>query len=198
MLALCIHSRYNTSMTTDSPNSFTLHGVFLDVLDMGVMLMGESGIGKSEVALTLIHRGHRLIADDAPCFTPCTTSQLIGSCPPVLQDFLEVRGLGVINIRAMFGEVALKQKKPLQLIIQLKSFSAEALQQVDRLKGINSTYTVASQSIPVVTLPVAPGRNMGALVEAAVRNEKLKLSGYNASDDFCERQARQLQEKQLT
>ncbi len=167
----------------------TVHGVYMEVLGLGVLLTGESGIGKSELALDLINRGHTLIADDAPAFHKSTNDAIIGSCPSVLQDFLEVRGIGILNIRAMFGDTAIRESKRLRLIIQLVVLRDEQLYKMDRLHGMHRSRNILGVDIPEVTVPVAPGRNLDILVEAAVRNEILKRNGYHASDEFLQRQA---------
>ncbi|NIP73858.1 MAG: HPr kinase/phosphorylase [Gammaproteobacteria bacterium] len=165
-----------------------LHGVFMEVMGMGVLLTGEAGIGKSELALELISRGHRLIADDAPEFARVAPDIINGTCPNVLREFLEVRGLGMINVRAMFGDSAIKQNKYLRLIIQLEHMNDEGLLEIDRLRGSRRTSTVLGVEIPEITLPVAPGRNLAVLVEIAVRNHLLALKGYEAHRDFVRRQ----------
>jgi HPr kinase/phosphorylase len=167
-----------------------LHGVFMDVLGMGVLLVGDPAIGKSELALDLISRGHRLIADDAPQFALVAPDTLDGTCPPLLRDFLEVRGLGVLNVRAMFGESAVAQSRHLNLIINLKTMTPEELGRIDRLAGSLSARTVLGVAIAEVTMPVAPGRNLAILVEAAVRSQNLRIRGYDAGVDFVERQTR--------
>jgi HPr kinase/phosphorylase len=165
-----------------------LHGVFMDVLGTGVLLVGDPAIGKSELALDLISRGHRLIADDAPQFARVAPDTLDGTCPPVLRDFLEVRGLGVLNIRAMFGESAVAQSRHLNLIISLKAMTPEELGRIDRLAGSLSARDVLGVAVAEVTMPVAPGRHLAILVEAAVRNQNLRIRGYDAGVDFVERQ----------
>ncbi|MBK1617683.1 HPr(Ser) kinase/phosphatase [Lamprobacter modestohalophilus] len=172
----------------------TLHGVFLDVLGMGVLLMGDPGIGKSELALEMVVRGHRLIADDAPEVARIGPETLEGSCPELLRDFLEVRGLGVLNVRAMFGEGALQRREQLNLIVNMRSFDGDALAQMDRLRGSLSTRTILGVSVPEVTLPVAPGRNLAVLLETAVRNQILRLRGYDAGVDLIDRQSRSIDE----
>lgn len=177
-------------LTSALAERVTLHGVFLEVLGMGVLLDGEAAIGKSELALELITRGHRLVADDAPEFARTTPGTLDGSCPALLRDFLEVRGLGVLNIRAMFGETAVRQRKNLNLIVKLRMLNAAELQQIDRLGGSLSAHNVLGVAVPEITMPVAPGRNLAILVEAAVRQQILRERGYEAGVDFAERQAR--------
>ena len=159
----------------------------MDVLSLGVLIAGRSGIGKSEVALTLIDRGHQLIADDSVILTPDPSSNsLTGSCSAVLQDYLEVRGLGILNIRAMFGDNAIQNSKPLQLIVNIVSMPPQELQQIDRLNGMYTERELGGFTIPEVSIPVAPGRHLAILVEAAVRNHRLKLQGYDATLAFRE------------
>jgi HPr kinase/phosphorylase len=167
-----------------------IHGVFLAVLGMGLLLVGDAGVGKSELALEMIARGHRLIADDAPEFARITPDTLQGSCPPLLRDFLEVRGLGVLNVRAMFGEGAVQQRETLNLIVNMRSFASDELAQIDRLRGSLSSRTILGVAVPEVTLPVAPGRNLAVLLETAARNQILRIRGYDASVDLIDRQAR--------
>lgn len=166
----------------------TLHGVFLEVLGMGVLLTGDPAVGKSELALDLITRGSRLVADDAPEFTRIAPDIISGNCPPLLREFLEVRGLGILNIRAMFGDSAIKRSKYLRLIVHLKRMSAEQISGMDRLSGAHADRDVLGVSIPQVTVPVAPGRNLAVLVESAVRNHLLRLKGYDAAEVLIERQ----------
>jgi HPr kinase/phosphorylase len=165
-----------------------VHGVFMEVLGKGVLLSGDPAIGKSELALALISRGHCLIADDATELYKSASSTLLGRCPKVLQDFLEVRGLGMINIRAMFGNSAIKPDKELHLIIDLLHFDDKKLHNMDRLEGCHSTRTMLGVEIPMTSLPVAAGRNLAILVETAVRQHMLLVDGYNATQDFIERQ----------
>lgn len=176
--------------------STTLHGVFLDVFGLGVFLLGNSGIGKSEIALGLISRGHRLIADDAVTFQlNQKQDELIGTCPDILKDFLEVRGLGVLNVRAMYGDSAIKTSAPLKLIVNLIDVSDEIFRSSDRLFGIHNEREILGLSFNEVTVPVGPGRNISVLIEAAVRNHNIRLKGYNAAKDFTERQHKLLHAK---
>ena len=170
----------------------TLHGVFLEVLGMGVLITGDPAVGKSELALDLISRGSRLVADDVPEFIRIAPDIVSGSCPPVLREFLEVRGLGILNIRAMFGDSAIKRNKYLRLIVHLKRMNAQELAAMERLPPQNDTREILGVTIPLVTIPVAPGRNLGILVEAAVRSHMLKLSDYDATEELIERQQQAL------
>lgn len=174
-----------------------VHGVFMDVLGIGVLLTGESAIGKSELALELLTRGHRLVADDAPLFVHSSPGILVGHCPEVLQNFLEVRGLGVLNIRAMFGDVAVKQSMELHLIVHLAPVSLEHLEHLDRLKGTLRKRSLMEVEVDEVELPVAPGRNLAVLVEAAARNHILYTNGYDSSEDFIRRQRELMSDEQV-
>jgi HPr kinase/phosphorylase len=170
----------------------TIHGVFMEVMGIGVLITGDASIGKSELALELVSRGHRLIADDSPVFARIAPDLVNGTCPEVLRDFLEVRGLGILNIRAMFGDSAIKQSKYMRLIIHLAQMSDEELSAIDRLKGSRESCDVLGVAVPQVTLPVGPGRNLAVLVEVAARNHMLYLKGYDASRTFVDRQQAQI------
>lgn len=166
----------------------TIHGVFMEVNGIGVLLTGESSVGKSELALELISRGHRLIADDAPQFSRIAPDTLSGTCPPPIKNFLEVRGLGVLNIRAMFGDSAIKDSKYLRVIVHLERMNEDQMRTIDRLRGSHQKNSILGVEVEQVTLPVAPGRNLAVLVEIAVRNHILALKGYHAAEDFIQRQ----------
>jgi HPr kinase/phosphorylase len=171
----------------------TLHGVFMEVFTIGVLITGGAGSGKSELALELLNRGHRLIADDAPEFTQISPDIIDGTCPEALQDCLEVRGLGVLNVRSMFGDSAVKLNKFLRLIIHLEIPGHGGPRgPTDRLRGDSSAQTVLDLEIPSITLPVVAGRNLAVITEAAVRDFMLKMKGYDAASAFIERHARLL------
>ncbi|MDH5711800.1 MAG: HPr(Ser) kinase/phosphatase, partial [Gammaproteobacteria bacterium] len=170
-----------------------VHGVFMEVLGTGVLITGESSVGKSELALDLISRGHRLIADDAPELTRVGPDILDGRSPGVLRDFMEVRGLGVLNIREMYGNNALKLNKYLRLIIHMERLSKEELSKIDRLEGAKQMRNILGVEIPEVILPVAPGRNLAVLVEAAVRNYILHHSGYDATQALIDLQQKAIE-----
>lgn len=172
--------------------SVSLHGVFMEVQGFGALIKGDAAIGKSELALELISRGHRLIADDIVDFFRISPERIEGRCPPLLQDFLEVRGLGILNIRALFGDNSVKPTKPLDLIIQLEMADKLAPQQLDRLNIKTQLEEVLSVKITKVQIPIAAGRNIAVLVEVAIRNHMLLLRGINATKQFTQRQQREM------
>ena len=172
--------------------SASFHGVFLEVQGFGVLIQGSPAIGKSELALELISRGHRLVADDIVDFFRVAPDRLEGRCPQLLQDFLEVRGLGVLNIRALFGDNAVKPTKPLDLIIHLAAAETIDPQTLDRLKMKSQHEKILGVRVPKFTIPVAAGRNIAVLVEVAVRNHMLLLRGINGTRQFMQRQHREM------
>lgn len=165
----------------------TVHGVFMDVLGVGVLITGESGLGKSELALELISRSHGLVADDAVEFSRIAPNMIEGHCPPLLQNMLEVRGLGLLDIRTIFGETSVRRKMRLKLIVHL--VRATAQDKFERLPLQDMTQDMLGLPVRKVMLQVAAGRNLAVLVEAAVRNTILKLRGIDTLGEFMERQA---------
>jgi len=167
--------------------STTRHGVFLDVLGVGVIITGESAVGKSELGLELITRGNGLVADDIVELHRIAPDTLEGRCPELLRDFLEVRGLGVLNIRTMFGETAVRRKKSLKLIVHLHRPQGGDLSQMERLPLNASHQEILGVNIRTVNIPVVAGRNLAVLVEAAARNFVMQQRGINSMDEFIER-----------
>jgi HPr kinase/phosphorylase len=176
----------------------SLHGVFMEIFSIGVLITGDSGAGKSELALELISRGHRLVADDAPEFTQIAPDVLDGTCPEMLQDMLEVRGLGVMNIRQMFGDTAVKRNKYLRLIIHLVNATTATPEAMHRLTGETAAPSrVLDLDVPVFQLPVAAGRNLAVLTEAAVRLHMLRAKGLDPAAAFLARHAQLLSTSHL-
>lgn len=163
----------------------SMHGVFLDILGIGVLLTGDSGLGKSELGLELISRGHGLVADDVVDFTRLAPDFLEGRCPTLLQNLLEVRGLGLLDIRTIFGETAVRRKMKLKLIVQLKRRNDD---EFERLPLDMQYIEVLGLPIHTVSIQVAAGRNLAVLVEAAVRNCILQLRGIDTLKEFRARQ----------
>ena len=178
-------------------DSVSLHGVFMEVQGFGALIKGDAAIGKSELALELISRGHRLIADDIVDFFKISPERIEGRCPPLLQDFLEVRGLGILNIRALFGDNSVKPTKPLDLIIQLEMADKQAPQLLDRLSIKTQNEEVLGVKVPKVRIPIAAGRNIAVLVEVAICNHMLLLRGINATKQFTQRQQREMKKSKL-
>jgi HPr kinase/phosphorylase len=169
----------------------TIHGVLLDILGLGVLVTGESGIGKSECALDLVVRGHRLVADDAVELRRRAESFVLGSCPEVTRHHLEIRGLGLINVQDMFGIASTRTSKRVELVVQLERW--EPGREYDRLGLEDRFFEVLGIRIPMVTMPVAPGRNIAILVEVAARNQLLRANGYHAARRLVQRVDRALE-----
>ena len=167
--------------------STTRHGVFLDVLGVGVLITGDSGVGKSELGLELITRGNGLVADDVTELYRVSPETLEGRCPELLRDFLEVRGLGVLNIRTMFGETAVRRKKGLKLIVHLHRPPGGDVSQLERLPLHASHQEILGVKISTVSIPVVAGRNLAVLVEAAARNFVLQQRGIDTMQEFISR-----------
>ncbi|MDR0776602.1 MAG: HPr(Ser) kinase/phosphatase [Azonexus sp.] len=178
---------YLSACLADTVN---MHGVLMDVLGMGVLITGDSGVGKSELALELISRGHGLVADDVVEMARIAPATIDGRCPGMLRDFLEVRGLGLLNIRTIFGETASRLKMRLKLIVHLQR-SASSID-APRLPLDAQTQEVLGVPIRKVVIPVAAGRNLAVLLEAAVRNTILQLRGIDSMQDFMDRQQRMM------
>jgi HPr kinase/phosphorylase len=167
------------------------HGVFMDVLGLGVLITGDSGVGKSELGLELISRGHGLVADDVVEISRLAADTLEGRCPPVLKDFIEVRGLGLLDVRTIFGETAVRPKMKLRLIAHLDKPAAVAGRDVaERLPLAEQSEDILGVTVRKVVIPVAPGRNLAVLLEAAVRNYILQLRGIHSGAEFVARQKR--------
>ncbi len=174
-------------------NRITQHGVFMDILGLGVLITGESGLGKSELGLDLITRGHGLVADDCVDLLRVAQNTIEGRCPPLLQNLLEVRGIGLLDIKTIFGETAVRRKMRLKLICHL--IRREVLDRTfDRLPAGNLDEDVLGVPIRKVMIPVEAGRNLGVLVESAVRNTILQLRGIDTLREFQERQRQAMQD----
>jgi HPr kinase/phosphorylase len=169
-----------------------VHGVLMDILSLGVLIIGDSGIGKSECALDLVVRGHRLVADDAVEVRRRGETDLIGTCPDLTRHHMEVRGLGVINIRDLFGVAATRVSKRMELVVQLERWDAG--REYDRLGIEEDFWELFGVKIPLVHMPVAPGRNLAILVEVAARNQLLRARGLNAARDLASRLDQQLRD----
>lgn len=166
----------------------TMHGVLVEVSGEGLLITGDSGVGKSETALELIKRGHRLIADDAVEIKKVSPHELVGSAPPVLKHYIELRGIGVINVAKLFGMGAVKESSNIDLIINMVPWrDGEAY---DRL-GMETQYTeILDVKVPSITVPITPGRNLAVIFEVAAMNNRQKRMGYNAAVEFTEQMSK--------
>jgi len=172
-----------------------IHGVLMDMLGLGVLIVGESGIGKSECGLDLVVRGHRLVADDTVEMRRRGETTLIGTCPELTRYHMEVRGLGLINIRDLFGVAAIRNAKRVELVVQLERWDPD--RDVERLGIDELRYEILGIQVPLIRMPVAPGRSLGVLVEVAARNQLLRTRGLNAARDLANRLEQTLREKEL-
>lgn len=162
----------------------TRHGVLLEIYGEGVLLLGESGVGKSETAIELVKRGHRLIADDAVEIKRTENKRLLGTAPALIRHYIELRGIGVVDVRQLFGMGAIKEQQEIDLIINLEQWRNDKV--YDRL-GVESLYTsVLDVQIPTLTVPVQPGRNLAVIIEVAAMNNRHKKMGYNAALEFTQ------------
>ena len=171
-----------------------IHGVLMDMLGLGVLIIGESGIGKSECGLDLVVRGHRLVADDTVEIRRRGETTLIGTCPELTRHHMEIRGLGLINIRDLFGVAAIRNAKRVELVVQLERWDPE--RDYERLGIDELRYDILGLKVPLVRMPVAPGRSLGVLVEVAARNQLLRTRGLNAARDLANRLEQTLREKE--
>ena len=169
-----------------------VHGVLLDILGLGVLIAGESGIGKSECALDLIVRGHRLVADDTVEVRRRGETVVIGTCPELTRHHMEIRGLGVINIRDLFGVASTRSSKRVELVVQLERW--DPAREYDRLGIEEAVYDLLGLKVPLIRMPVAPARSLAILVEVAARNQLLRTRGLHAARNLVNRLDRQLLE----
>jgi HPr kinase/phosphorylase len=167
-----------------------IHGVLMDILGLGVLMVGESGIGKSECALDLIVRGHRLVADDTVEIRRRQETMLIGTCPELTRHHMELRGLGVINVMELFGVASTRSSKRVELVVQLERW--DPTREYERLGLDEEFYDILGLRTPLIRMPVAPGRNVAILVEVAARNQLLRSRGRHAARDLADRLERTL------
>ena len=198
-----IAKKYDTPlMRTDEPTSYfmaaliaflnvnlapriTRHGVLVEVYGEGILLLGESGVGKSETAIELVKRGHRLIADDAVEIKRVSAKALVGSAPEIIRHFIELRGIGVVDVRRIFGMGAVKPTEKIDLIINLEQWKQD--KHYDRLGMENEYMNILDVDIPCLTVPVKPGRNLAVIIEVAAMNNRNKKMGYNAAQELTQR-----------
>ena len=162
--------------------TITRHGVLVEVYGEGILILGDSGIGKSETAIELIKRGHRLIADDAVEISKVSEKTLVGRAPSIIRHYMELRGIGIIDVRRIFGTGAVKETEKIELVIKFEPWVDGKL--YDRMGLDNETVEILGINIPSITVPVRPGRNLAAILEIAAMNQRLKKMGYNTAEEF--------------
>lgn len=167
----------------------TLHGVLIEIYGEGVLLLGDSGVGKSETAIELVKRGHRLIADDAVEIKRVSDKTLVGTAPEVIRYFIELRGIGIVDVRRIFGIGAIKMTEKVELVINLEPW--EDGKQYDRLGMDSQTTSILDIAVPSLTIPVKPGRNLAVIIEVAAMNDRQKKMGFNAAKELQERMLKQ-------
>ncbi|WP_127533462.1 HPr(Ser) kinase/phosphatase [Paenibacillus kobensis] len=182
MATTILQSRVTNFLERKLAPTATIHGVLVDVYGIGMLITGGSGIGKSETALELVKRGHRLVADDAVEIRQTSDGQLHGSAPELIRHLLEIRGLGIINAMTLFGAGAVRNNKRIGLVIKLENWQPE--KQYDRLGLDEETTRIIDTDVTLVTVPVRPGRNLAVIIEVAAMNYRLKRMGYNAALQF--------------
>lgn len=180
-----LSSKLTTFLEGQLAPTTTLHGVLVDVYGVGVLIVGQSSIGKSETALELVKRGHRLIADDAVEIRQTQENQLIGSAPELIQHLLEIRGVGIINVMTLFGAGAVRNYKRISLVIRLEIWDPNKV--YDRLGLDEDKMKIMDTEVPQITVPVRPGRNLAIILEVASMNFRLKRMGYNAAVHFSKK-----------
>lgn len=163
----------------------TRHGVLIEVYGEGVLILGESGVGKSETAVELVKRGHRLVADDAVEIKRVSNKTLVGSSPEIIRHFIELRGIGVVDVRRIFGMGSVKASEKIDLVIQLEPWDDKKL--YDRFGLDSETYEILGLNVPTQTIPVKPGRNLAIIIEVAAMNNRQKKMGYNAAQELSDR-----------
>ena len=170
----------------------TMHGVLVEVYGEGVLLLGDSGVGKSETAIELVKRGHRLVADDAVEIKRVSDTTLVGTAPSIIRHFVELRGIGIVDVKMIFGMGSIKETEKIDMIINLEQWKEK--KQYDRL-GLNTEYnTILGIDVPALTLPVKPGRNLAVVVEVAAMNHRQKKMGYNAAEALNQRLISEMEE----
>lgn len=167
----------------------TLHGVLVEIYGEGVLLLGDSGVGKSETAIELVKRGHRLIADDAVEIKRVSDKTLVGSAPEVIRHFIELRGIGIVDVRRIFGMGSVKLTEKIELVINLEAW--EDGKMYDRLGLDGQTTSILDIAVPSLTIPVKPGRNLAVIIEVAAMNNRHKKMGFNAAEELQERMMKQ-------
>lgn len=180
-------SRLSDYLERELAATKTIHSVLVDVYGIGVLLMGESGIGKSETALELVKRGHRLVADDLVELRKIGERTLIGKALKINQHYMELRGIGIIDVKTLFGAGAIKIEQEVHLVVVLESWERSQVDEYDRLGLTIEKKEILEIEVPKVVIPVRPGRNLTTIIEVAAMNHRLKYMGYDAAHEFAQR-----------
>ncbi len=178
-------SALNAYLSVELAPRITRHGVLVEIYGQGVLILGESGVGKSETAVELIKRGHRLVADDAVEIKKVSSKSLIGVSPDVIRHFIEIRGVGIVDVKNIFGMGAIKESEKIDMIIHLEPWDKN--KQYDRLGLVDEYTNILGLDIPSLTIPVKPGRNLAVILEVATMNNRQKRMGYNAAEELNRR-----------
>ena len=179
-----------SSLNTHLAPRITRHGVLVEVYGEGLLLLGDSGVGKSETAIELVKRGHRLIADDAVEIKRVSAKTLVGSAPEIIRHYVELRGIGIVDVRRLFGMGAVKETEKIDLVINLENWVDGKM--YDRLGLDEESIDILGNKIPAITIPVKPGRNLAIILEIAAMNNRQKKMGYNTAEEFNKRLMEQL------
>ena len=179
-----------SSLNTHLAPRITRHGVLVEVYGEGLLLLGDSGVGKSETAIELVKRGHRLIADDAVEIKRVSAKTLVGSAPEIIRHYVELRGIGIVDVRRLFGMGAVKETEKIDLVINLENWVEGKM--YDRLGLDEEKVEILGNKIPAITVPVKPGRNLAIILEIAAMNNRQKKMGYNTAEEFNKRLLEQL------
>ena len=179
-----------SSLNTHLAPRLTRHGVLVEVYGEGLLILGDSGIGKSETAIELVKRGHRLIADDAVGIKRVSAKTLVGSAPPIIKHYVELRGIGIVDVRRLFGMGAVKETEKIDLVINLEHWVQGKM--YDRLGLDDEKMEILGNYIPSITIPVMPGRNLAIILEIAAMNHRQKKMGYNTAEEFNKRLLEQM------
>ena len=174
-----------SSMRVKLAPQITRHGVMVEVYGVGILILGDSGIGKSETAIELVKRGHRLIADDAVEIRKVSAVTLVATAPEIIRYYMELRGIGIVDVRRLFGVGSVKETEKINLVIKLEHWVEG--KNYDRLGLENEMTDIMGIQVPTITIPVTPGRNLSAIIEIAAMNQKQKFMGYNTAEEFSER-----------
>ena len=179
-----------SSLNTHLAPRITRHGVLVEVYGEGLLLLGDSGVGKSETAIELVKRGHRLIADDAVEIKKVSAKTLVGSAPEIIRHYVELRGIGIVDVRRLFGMGAVKETEKIDLVINLELWVEGKM--YDRLGLDEEKIDILGNQIPSITIPVKPGRNLAIILEIAAMNNRQKKMGYNTAEEFNKRLLEQI------